>query len=171
MISGPKNDIDVKSIMEDIYTEIHKRNYGDIMPFSEVSEKTLLEDDKYSVDELAYRIEQTHRHYNSIQIYDELKGNSITKIIKRAIRISTRFFFKPFAEKQIAYNACVERVLDQIYCYMRDEKSDAKISSEQEKMYFVNHDELIKELTNKIMLLEDKVNSLEETLKKRDVNL
>ena len=160
------NDIDVEKIMQEIRSRIKDRDYDEVMPFSEVSEKAFLEGDVYNIDELSYRIEEVHRHGQGIQVYSELNGNQLTKTVDRFIRKSVNFIFKPFAESQMNFNNCLVRALDQIYLSIKENETGTRMASDQEKINFENHDELINVLTNRILQLENKVNELEKELKK-----
>ena len=156
------DEINVEKIMQEIREKISQRNYDDVMPFSEVSEKALLEADRFSMDELSYRIEKIHRQSEDMKVYKELKGNVFAKQIKKAIMKAITFVFKPFAEDQINYDLCLAKTLDQIYLYLRDEGHAEKMNPDQEKKYFENHDELINTLTNRILQLENRISELEK---------
>lgn len=110
-------DINVEEIMREIREDIERKGYtSDMLSFQEVavSDKAGYSYDYEELERLAY---QVNNNCNVVW-RRELSGNSLEIFIKKVIRKTVAFLFRPVWDEQNAFNGSTTRVINQLMGYI-----------------------------------------------------
>ncbi|MDR2446408.1 MAG: hypothetical protein LBD58_03815 [Treponema sp.] len=114
--------IDIEKILADIRKEIKDKGYTNDMlsfgvSFNNDFASVFSEADLFAPVDVQRDIENLHNHWE-IVLYDPLKGNPLSMLVKRCVRKLTHFLLEPIVFEQRLFNASVTRIITKIKGYM-----------------------------------------------------
>ena len=161
-------EINIEEIMNEIRKNINERGYSDDIPsFKDISFE-IRETEKVQFDEKLFDSYLAQVQANcEIQYYEPIKDGSVKKFIKKVVRKLMSFQLVPMTVQQNTFNSFVLGSLRNVQDYIRsNDRTEINVmSQQQEESYFDYHEKPVEHLETKILLLEQKIEQLENELK------
>lgn len=117
--AGP---IDIEKILADIRKEIKEKGYANDMPNFDVSFNNDFASvfsgvDLFAPVDVKQDVENLHKHWE-IVLYEPLKGNPLSILVKRCVRKLTHSLLEPIVFEQRLFNASITRIITKIKNFM-----------------------------------------------------
>ena len=153
-----REDIKTRSIAENIpdFADI------DVSP-DMISANVNINDDSLDVAECIRDLNDTHE----VGYFELYSGNPVKVFIKKLIRKLLKFLILPITERQNLFNANVVKYVNAKEKEGTDSVTVAGMSGEQLEQYFMNQEKLVEHLESQVILMEERIHTLEAQLKEK----
>lgn len=162
-------EINIEEIMKEIRADIQTRSMLENIPdFADidVSPDMINATNTMETLDIAECIRDLNDTYE-VGYFELYQGNPLKVFIKKVLRKILKFLILPITERQNLFNANVVKYVNAKEKAGTDSVQIAGMSGEQLEKYFMNQEKLVESLESKVILMEERIRTLEAQLEEK----